>query len=481
MHRMWTALLALAVLGVPPAPRRPNVVVVLADDLGFGDPRCYNPESRIQTPHIDRLAREGTRFTDAHSPSAVCTPTRYGLLTGRYAWRTRLKSGVLVGESANLIDPERLTLPELLREQGYRTIGVGKWHLGLGENEPVDWTRPLRPGPIDHGFDTFFGIPASLDFAPYVYILDDRVVQLPSERIEQSEHRRQGGGGFWRAGAIAPDFRHAEVLPRLVERSIEAIERVTRERPEQPFFLYLALTAPHTPWLPSEAFVGATEIGPYGDFVAQVDAGLGEVLATLERLAIADDTLVVFTSDNGSHWPRSDVERYGHAANGPYRGQKADIWEGGHRVPFLARWPGRVPPGRVCDDLLVLTDLMATCATLAGVELPNDAGEDSFDQSGALLGTAGVPARDSAVLHSLDGTFAVRKGRWKLIEGLGSGGFTQPKRVEPVAGGSRGQLYDLGVDPAEERNLWLELPDTVAELAALLEFQRSSGRSRPVD
>jgi arylsulfatase A-like enzyme len=465
--------LALVTLGAF-APETPNVVLILADDLGIGDARCYNPDSKIPTPNIDRLAREGMRLTDAHSPSAVCTPTRYGVLTGRYAWRTRLKRGVLSGDSPNLIDPKRLTLPELLRERGYQTAAVGKWHLGFGTAERVDYSKPLRPGPLEHGFDSFFGIAASLDMPPYAYVVDHALEQPASESIEPSAHRRQGGGGFWRAGAIAPGFQHVDVLVRLMVRASDAIERMRAEDPERPFFLYFPLTAPHTPWVPLESMRGVSGAGYYGDFVAEVDAVVADVLDTLERLDLARDTIVVFTSDNGAHWPVEDVETYGHAANLHYRGQKADIFEGGHRVPFLVRWPGHVPGGAERADLFVLTDLMATLAGITGEPLPAGAGEDSLDQSAVLRGEHLLrPVRSSAVHHSINGTFALRSGRWKLIEGLGSGGFTQPKVVAPKKGGPAGQLYDLVADPSEANNLWLEQPEVVRELTALLDEVRA--------
>jgi arylsulfatase A-like enzyme len=467
-------MLLTLLLSLGAAPESPNVVLILADDLGIGDARCYNLASKIPTPNMDRLAREGMRLTDAHSPSAVCTPTRYGVLTGRYAWRTRLKSGVLGGSSTNLIDPERITLPEMLRERGYRTVGIGKWHLGLGEGDETDYDKPLRPGPISHGFDTYFGIAASLDMAPYVYVLDEGVVQAASETVEKSAHRRQGGGGFWRGGAVAPDFRHVEVLPQLARRAVESIEHAHRDEPERPFFLYFPLTAPHTPWLPTERFQGASEAGHYGDFVAQVDDVVGEVLDALDRLDLADDTLVILTSDNGSHWPVGDVEKYAHGANLFYRGQKADIHEGGHRVPFLARWPGQVPAGIDRGDLFVLTDLMATLAGFTGEPMPAGAGDDSLDQSAVLRGESLLRAvRTSAVHHSFNGTFALRSGRWKLIDGLGSGGFTAPKTVEPTEGGPRGQLYDLARDPGETNNVWLVEPDVVTRLTAELEAVRT--------
>ena len=466
----------------PAAAVLPNVIVVLADDLGMGDLGCYEPDSKIPTPHMDRIAREGLRFTDAHSPSAVCTPTRYGVLTGRYCWRTRLTHGVLWGESASLIDLERLTLPEMLSQRGYRTACVGKWHLGLGSAEPTDYGARLHPAPVHHGFDESLVIPASLDMTPYVWVRDDRVEALPTERIGGSSHRRVDGEGFWRAGPIAPGFRHRDVLGRIGDEALAFLERARAESPERPFFLYLPLSAPHTPWLPEPEVRGRSGAGHYGDFVCQVDDLLGGLLAALDRLELAGDTLLVVTSDNGSHWPDEDVRRFGHDANLGYRGQKADIWEGGHRVPFLVRWPGVAPAGGVRDELLCLTDLFATLAAVVGVELPAGSAEDSVDQSAVLRGEEleRAPRRD-VVHHSIDGMFAIRKGSWKLCLGLGSGGFTRPARVQPAPGEAPGQLYDLAVDPRETTNRYLERPEVVAELLALLEQQARSGRSRPAD
>ena len=486
---MWSLLLSALLLAVPQetsAPSAPNLVVLMADDLGWGDPGCYDTGSRVATPHMDRLAREGLRFTDAHSPSAVCTPTRYGLLTGRYAWRTRLKKGVLNGRSANLIAVERRTIAELLRDAGYRTAVVGKWHLGLGpEGESTDYARPVHPSPTDHGFDDSLVIPASLDMEPYLWLLGDRPVQEATARTEKSGHRRQGGGGFWRAGGIAPDFRFEEVLPRTASRAEELIERYAREEPERPFFLYLPLSAPHTPWVPTRAFIGRTEIGHYGDFVAEVDDVVGRVLDALDRTGQAGETIVVVTSDNGSHWPVSDIERHGHDANGGWRGQKADVHEGGHRVPFLVRGPG-IEAGGVREAVICLTDLYATAAAITGQELGEDEGEDSFDLSPLLFDdtTRGLDgasfAREDCVHHSLNGTFALRSGRWKWIEGRGSGGFTAPRKVEPAEGEPHGQLYDLVADPAESENLCLERPQVVEDLQARLDALRGAGRSRGV-
>lgn len=474
-------LVAILLAGILLAPAAttaaaPNFVVILADDLGWGDPRCYNPESRIPTPNIDRLASEGMRFTDAHSPSAVCTPTRYGLLTGRYAWRTRLKSGVLWGYSPPLIEPDRVTLPAFLRGHGYTTACIGKWHLGLefttrepaqfgDASEPaarpdvIDWSQPLRAGPHTAGFSEFFGIPASLDMVPYLFLRQDRAVAAPTERTPGDRSQRQGGGGFWRAGPIAPGFSIEGCQPELTREAVAFLRRQDRRRP---FLLYFPLTAPHDPWVPTAAFRGQSRAGARGDFVAQVDDTVGQVLAALDERGLARNTLVLFTSDNGAHWLPGEVASTGHAANGPWRGMKSDAWEGGHRVPFIARWPGRVPPGTTCDALIGLNDLFATLAHAAGRRrLPEGVAPDSVSFLDALRGRRSTP-RPPLVVHSIRGTFALRSGRWKLIDGADSGGWTGGK-VE-----TREQLYDLETDPSESRNLATTEPHRVAELRAAL-------------
>ncbi len=453
----------------------PNIVVILADDMGYGDPGAWNPDSKIPTPHIDRLAAEGMRFTDAHSPSAVCTPTRYGLLTGRYAWRTRLTQGVLAGYSPNLIDTTRLTLPGMLRQAGYATAGIGKWHLGLGDAERTDYARPLRPGPVSLGFDYYFGIPSSLDFEPYVWFENDRVEQLPTDSIEAS--RPCCKEDFYRGGAIAPDFRHVDVLPRTVEKSVEYVMQAGAK----PFFLYVPFSAPHTPWLPIEPFQGSSGAGTYGDFAVQVDAGVGDILNALDEAGVAENTLVVFTSDNGAHWLPYEIEMFDHRANLNWRGMKADIHEGGHRVPFVARWPGRIEEGSVSHELISLVDLMATFASVTGQTLPDDAGEDSYDLTPVLFGESlEGPIREAAVHHSSNGTFAIRQGSWKLIEGLGSGGFTPPRSIKPGPGDPTGQLYHIEDDPGETNNLYAEHPEVVERLSALLNRYREQGYSRPM-
>ncbi len=456
--------------------RSPNIILILADDMGYGDPRSYNPDSKIPTPHMDRLAAEGMRFTDAHSPSGVCTPTRYGLLTGQYSWRTQLKKGVLLGYSPSLIDTNRTTVASLLKQHGYATGGVGKWHLGLGDEARTDYSKPLRPGPASLGFDYYYGIPASLDFEPYLYFENDRVVEAPTARTEGN--LECCFGAFWREGAISPSFEHDQVLPITAEKAVAFIE--DRAATEQPFFLYVPLSAPHTPWLPLPPYVGTTEVGEYGDFTAQVDSVVGQILDAVDRLAITDNTLGILTSDNGAIWPQSKIDEFGHRANLNLRGQKADIWEGGNRVPFIIRWPGHIAPASQSDALVSLTDMLATFAAIVGAELPRDAGEDSYSLLPVLLGeNPETPLRDAAIHHSADGMFAIRQGPWKLIEGRGSGGFTEPIRIEPGPGEPAGQLYNLSEDLGETNNLYRQHPDVVARLTALLDQYRQQGHSRP--
>lgn len=468
----------------------PNIVVILADDLGYGDLSCLNPESKIPTPHMDRVAREGMTFTDAHSPSAVCTPTRYGLLTGRYAWRTRLQSGVLLGFDRPLIEPGRETLASFLKRHGYSTAAVGKWHLGLGwqdaqgrpvtdrdgtTNDPgVDYARPITEGPLTVGFDYFFGISASLDMAPYCYIENDRAVQPPTLDTEGEAFPRN-----WRAGKRSPDFRHEEVLRKCTEKAEEWLTERRAENPERPLFLYFALTAPHTPVLPEEPFRGRSRAGEYGDFVVQTDWVVGRVLDTLDRLELAENTLVILTSDNGSTMTiRPFFAQYDHATNYHFRGQKSDVWEGGHRVPFLARWPAKIPSGTTCDATVCLTDLLATFAQIVGETLPETCGEDSFGLLPLLTGEADTVPRPPVVMHSISGKFAVRQGDWKFIECRGSGGWSLPENRVPDDAPAD-QLYNLREDVGERENLFRARPDTVSRLQAVLNRIRESGRSVP--
>lgn len=477
---------------------RPNIVFILADDLGIGDLGCYNSESKVATPNMDRIAAEGMRFNDAHTPSSVCSPTRYGVLTGRYAWRSRLKNGVLWGYSRSLIEPGRETVASLLKKQGYATAAVGKWHLGLQQTDKtiqapipnaseilpedhphaVDYSKPLSPGPNAVGFDYFFGIPASLDMNPYVYVENDRVVEAATNEIAKSAHRRQGGGGVWRAGKIAPSFKHIDVLPRITEK---ANEWLGKQSSKKPFFLYFPLTAPHTPWVPTEEFMKDSKVGHYGGFVAQVDWVVGQILKTLDERGLAENTMIILTSDNGSHWPESDIKKWNHAANMHYRGQKADIWEAGHRVPFLVRWPGHVAKQSTSDKTICLTDFMATAADITKATLPDSSAEDSFSLLSELTArkNGATSPRPPVIHHSLGGTFAIRQSNWKLVvDNLGSGGFSSPKVVKAKPGEPAGQLYDLSLDPSEKNNLYQQNAQIVNDLRTRLDAIKSSGRSR---
>ena len=456
---------------------QPNIVFILADDMGYGDPGVYNPDSKIPTPYMDQIANEGIRFMDAHSPSGVCTPTRYGLLTGRYSWRTRLKKGVTRGYSANLIDTTRTTLATLLKQQGYHTAIIGKWHLGLGSEEPLDYSKTLSPGPRAHEFDYFFGIPASLDMIPYVYVENEQVVELPTDSVGPSGY--EYGGPYWRAGPIAPSFKHIDVLPDITVKAVEYINERAEDAAAPPFFLYFPLPAPHTPWLPTEEFKGTSSAGEYGDFTVQVDHTVGRVLEALDQHGFSDNTLIIVASDNGSFWIQEDIERYDHLSNLNLRGIKADIYEGGHRVPLIARWPQTIAPGSVNNDVVSLTDFLATFADILDVQLKENEGEDSFSLLPLLEGRSDQSYnRDHAIHHSSEGMFAIRKGDWKLIEGRGSGGFSLPRFVEPGPGEPAGQLYNLTNDPQETQNLYLEHPEIVQELSDLLGTYRDEGRSR---
>lgn len=473
----------------------PNIVFILADDMGYGDPGCYNPDSKIPTPHIDKLAMEGIRFTDAHTPSSVCTPTRYGILTGRYCWRSPLKEGVLWGYDLPLIENARLTLPKILQHAGYRTACIGKWHLGLpwqlnqdkpqaGNNnnafragpDDVNIYKPLRNhGLKSIGFDYFFGIPASLDMDPYVYIENDEPVTLPTDTVAAcNRDAKNYSRGFWRGGPIAPDFKHQDVLPEITSRTINYIEK--NRVNNQPFFLYVALTAPHTPWLPAEEFRGKSQAGKYGDFVRMVDHAIGQISQSLRDNNLEENTLLVFTSDNGAHMDYIGAE-YQHDANFMWRGQKADIHEGGHRIPLLIKWPGKVNPGTTSDQLVCLTDFVATFAEMVQYELPQGQAGDSYSLMPALLNTSKVQVRNEIVMHSLDGMYGVRSGNWKYIDGRGSGGFTSPKRIVPQPGEAKGQLFNLTDDPKESNNLFFDYPEKVAELKALLDSIKSAENS----
>lgn len=448
----------------------PNVIFILADDMGYGDVASYNEQSKIETPQLDRLAAQGMRFTDAHAAGSTCVPSRYGLLTGRYPVRAALD-----WKTGPVIDKDRVTIASYLAGIGYTTAMIGKWHQGIGPvsgNLEFDYSKPLEGGPLDRGFESFFGMHASLDIPPYFYIRGRSATAIPIQTIsagtsvghEDGWNKIQGA--FWREGQRADDFELEQVTPRLVAEAVQLIGSHASKQEKRPLFLYLALPSPHTPWLPTPEFRGQSGAGMYGDFVMQVDAAVGEILDALDLAGMSEDTMVVFSSDNGPVWYRENTEYFGHDSTGNLRGMKGDSFEGGHRVPLIVRWPGQVQASSVSDQLVSLIDVMATLADVTATALPPNAGPDSTSFYPELIGEEKTGQR-SQLLH---GRKVIRDGKWKLTLYLGSGGFSKPKFVEPETGSIlTGQLYDLENDPTESNNVFARHPDIVARLSEELE------------
>lgn len=449
----------------------PHVVMILADDMGYGDPQCYNAQSLIPTPHIDRLAREGTRFTDAHSISAVCTPTRFGLLTGRYCWRTPLGHAIVMPYRPPIVEDDQLTLPEMFKQAGYTTGCIGKWHLGLRypikDGAPngdikgftqlethIDFAKDLVGGPVDHGFDYFFGAAgcASSD-PPYAFIRNRRTIATPT-RI--SPRHLNVLPGFY-PGLMDPDWDVTQVDVELTRDAVAYIENHGAQ--DKPMFLYFALNTPHVPWEPPEAFRGASQVGPYGDMILLADWAVGRVLEALDKQGIQDETLVIFSSDNGS--PRHAIGE--HACAGPFRGQKNTIWEGGHRVPFIVRWPGKVQPGKQSDQLVCLVDMMASFVGLLNIDLPDNAAPDSFNVMPALLDHRVRCARPGMINDTSRGDMSLRQGPWKLVQ----------IHDRTPHKGSRQLLFNLKDDPAEQRNLAEVHTQRTREMKGLLDTLKS--------
>ena len=471
----------------------PNIVYILVDDMGYGDPKIYNPDAKTSTPNIDRLASQGMLFTDAHSPSAVCTPTRYGILTGRYCWRTRLTWGVLGGDSPSLIDKDRTTIASFLKEIGYTTGVVGKWHLGVDwikwNTEPknvipstenpyfalskkINYSLSPTSGTLDRGFDYSFIFPGTLDAPPYCFLENDKLVTVPDSLTEGKNLESGAKGAFWRKGPIAKDFDFMEVTPIVTRKAITFLEKVSNS--EKPFFLYLAYPSPHTPWMPSSEFIGTSGAGEYGDFVNMVDSEVEKVLQTLANLELDENTLLFFASDNGPYWWPVDIEKFGHKAAGDLRGMKGSPFEGGHRIPFIARWPGKIKAGSLCSEPVSLTSLLATCAELLGKELLDNEGEDSHSILPLLLNKPEDYQEPEALIqHSARGQFVVRKGDWKLI-------LTHEESGQPAREGDQHFLFNLKNDPSEEMDLYEQNPQKVKELNAILEGFKASGRSRNI-
>ena len=497
----WFFIALIILVGCTKKPKpsqlsaKPNIIYILADDLGYGDVSAYNAEGKITTPNIDRLAESGMRFTDAHSPSSVCTPTRYSILTGQYPWRSRLPQGVLSGYGRALIEREQQTVASMLKEHGYSTAVIGKWHLGLDwvvkegretvleipANNPngagilstmnpddIDFTQPPTDGPLKHGFDYSYILPASLDMEPYCYLENDTLVELPTGRTEGNDLNTGYTGAFWRGGLMSPDFDFGEVLPVFTAKAENYIRK--KKDSKNPYFLYFAMPAPHTPWMPAAEFRGSSQAGDYGDFVTMVDAMVGRVLAALKESGQEENTIVILTSDNGPYWRPAFIEKFDHRAAYIYRGMKADAWEGGHRIPFMVRWPGYIQPGSVSNATTTLANLLATSAEIVGLDPKQVQGQDSYSILPVLMGKADkVPGQDAVVHHSSKGMFAIRCGDWKLVEGRGSGGFSEPVIYNPLPGEAAGQLFNIKNDPSETTNLYLQEPEMVKMLTHKLD------------
>jgi arylsulfatase A len=484
---------------------QPNILIILADDLGYGDVACYNSESKVATPHIDRLAREGMRFTDAHSPSTVCTPTRYSLLTGQMAFRLNYR-GVFAGAGGPcLIKADRLTIAQMLRQEGYSSACVGKWHVGLTffdeQGNPInkngledvkriDYSRAIPDAPIHRGFDYFFGTACcpTTDWL-YAWIEGDRIAVPPSKLLDKSALPKHVYSRDNRRGMIADNFDLEEVDLVFLERSKDFIRQHVKESPDKPFFLLHSMQAVHLPSFPADQFKGKTKAGPHGDFIHEMDYIVGELMAELKRANIDDNTLVIFTSDNGPEVQTVINMRQDHGHDGarPWRGMKRDNWEGGHRIPMIARWPGKIAPDSSTGQTFCLTDVMATCAAIVGTELPNDAAEDSFDFLPVLLGKQPehVPVREFTIHQTISLALAIRSGKWKYLDHTGSGGNNYQQGLlkplfRPDESNAPGQLYDLENDPGETTNLYSEELAVARRLKAKLDQLKAQGHSRSI-
>ncbi len=466
------------------AAQKPNVIVVMADDLGIGDITPTNPECKIKTPHLQKMAEEGMTFFDAHTTSSVCTPTRYGLLTGRYNWRSRLSRGVLNGRSNHLIPAGRPTLGHLMKKAGYHTAMIGKWHLGWDwakdKKGKIDFTKPVKNGPDINGFDQYYGHCGSLDMPPYVWVDTGSITAQPDR--EEGVTRKDDRYGWYRKGPIGSDFQIAEVLPHLFDKTIALVnQRAKAAKSGKPFFVYLPLPAPHTPIVPVPPFKDASKLNPYADFVMQMDHHMGQLLKAVQDNGLNDNTLVIFTSDNGCS-PEANfdlLKGHGHHPSAQFRGHKADIYEGGHRVPFIARWPGCINGGSKTHALACLTDIYTTLEAITGQRRKALGGEDGYNLLPVFRGKKSS-GRETLISHSIGGSFAIRQGNWKLCLSAGSGGWSAPReRAAQKQGLPPTQLFNLNSDPGERSNLESRHPGKVKELLALLEKQITRGRSTP--
>lgn len=492
---------------------RPNIVIILADDMGYGDVSSNNPFARTSTPAIDKLGKEGIRFTDAHSGGAVCTPSRYSLLTGRYFFRVPKKTAYW-GYLAPLIEPERETIGTLMQKAGYNTACIGKWHLGLSWKlknmaEPqvaksknigytnTDFGGKVSGGPNELGFDYSFILPASLDMPPYAFLRNQEVIDTNiiltadayPHKLDRTiyawdrKHTNDNDvywdrGVWWRNGEMSKSFKMENCFDNIVDEGISYIEREGKNK--KPFLLYLPLTGPHTPWMPNSQFAGTTELGTYGDFIAQIDNVVSRVTAKLKELGIDKNTIVIFSSDNGGAWEEEDIQQYAHQSNWSRRGQKGDIWDGGHHIPLIVKWPAKIKQGATFRETVGLVDIYATLADLTGQKSGTNQAEDSFSFMNVLNGDLQHPTRDHIIYLSSAGKLAIKKGSWKYIDCIGSGGFTHPSELLSVKNGPTGQLYNLAEDSLERNNLFLRKKEIVNDMSELLKKLVSRGYSKNV-
>jgi len=489
----------------------PNIVIIYADDMGYGDLACQNPGSKIPTPNLDSLAQQGMRFTDAHSTSGVCSPSRYSLLTGRYHWRGYLKTGIVNIWGDPAIESGRLTIASMLKDKDYLTACIGKWHLGwtwpfnpgLGQNdtsvfgwhdtyskngsrifnpEDFNWSKPIQGGPTSCGFDYYFG-DGTINFPPYVWIENDRVLQIPDTLLNLGVEETAEGSWECRPGPMVSGWNIRSVPLKLTEKAVEWIEKQKNTR--KPFFLYFALPSPHAPIIPAEQFSGKTEAGGYGDYMYQTDWMVGQVLDALYNNGFRKNTLVIFTSDNGpERYAYNRIRNYDHFSMGKWRGLKRDLWEGGHRVPFLIRYPGTVPAGKISDEVICQTDVMASIAALVGYDIPEKSAEDSYNMLDIFKGKKSMNRiRDASIHHSPRGDFAIRKGDWVLIDSKSGEVSKEPDWLKNQRGyvvdSTPIVLYNLVQNPEEKVNLYHDYPEKVKELKELLEKYKEIGRSTP--
>ena len=497
IQRGMIALSAAGTLGLCAekgnAASKPNVIVILADDLGYGDLSCYGA-TKISTPNIDRLATEGNKFINAYAPVSICSPSRYGLLAGRYVWRSSRHplTGVMAVGAPLVFETNRLTLATLFKNRDYTTACIGKWHLGFGEGDNprlfYDWNQEeIKPGPLEVGFDYFFGLVGNTANEPRVYIENHRFVgRKPGDQVSVVLGGTQIKPFVKEVKPWSPDaeFKNDQVATDLTKKVVEFIERSK----DKPFFIYFTPTIAHNPITPSAAFIGTSGCGLYGDFVQELDSNVGTIVAALKKAGVLENTLILFTSDNGGiaidknssefmikNYPANyQAAEAGHKICGDLRGKKHSIYEGGLRVPFIVRWPGQIPAGTESGAVLCLTDVFATFAAILGEDIPENAGEDSFNALSVWRGMTGASVRDNATLYSAIGNYAIRQGNWKLIQ---QGELDEKNKSH---GENKNQLYNLADDPAETVNLWSSHPEVVKELSGLLEKIKTNGRSRPV-